>query len=279
MAYQCVSRGSRACFPPHSKLFFLQPTFINSTRRLLAAIDADEIVPPAPTSTSTSSTSLRCTLFLFNDCLLIAKRPSGESKTGKQYCSLHDPHALVKLYQTAHLTNAQASSVGTPKKLKKGVLGFRGLVDLAGVRPLDMGPTDFTFVLEEPPMDQNERWCGRPVRCFVVANTYANDLKRPEKEVWLNRLGEALVRGALARGAKAAFRSRRIWEGDNENSKEVYWAVWERSQWEGLESKKRSKLALFLSEDGGVGGEMVLPRQGNPNVLARASFLGAGQCR
>ncbi|ORY48007.1 hypothetical protein BCR35DRAFT_310876 [Leucosporidium creatinivorum] len=195
---------------------------VNYDRQLLTSLDVDEIIE----SPDSKPTTLRCTLILFNDKLLIAKRPSG-SKTGQQLIGLDDQDGLVRMYQSSHLTTSQASLLGSPKKLKKGSMGYRGLVDLLDLTAIDQSPHEFLLSLgpNAPSSLPSERWCGRPLRRYIVAQTYAEDVRRAEKEVWLNRLNEAVVKRWGEMGAKAGFRSRRVWEKEgDENSLEVYWS-------------------------------------------------------
>ncbi|GAA5826318.1 hypothetical protein JCM11251_007252 [Rhodosporidiobolus azoricus] len=267
------------CFPD---------TMIDSDREFVGCIDADEIIEVA----DSRPTTLRCTLFLFNDYLLIAKRPSGD-KTGKVCTGLDDIERLLTLYQTSHLSSTQASLLGSPKKLRKGILGFRGLVDLSEVVAVDLGnsspsslssstssPTspEFGLVFDHPPTDQSERWCGRPARKFVVANTYAPDVRRPEKEVWLTKFAETILQGRLRNGARKAVRGKRVWEdGSGLDSTEVYWAVWDRRTWESLPGAQKGKLALQFSK-GHEAPAWSATRDGRPVVSARVAFLPDNGC-
>ena len=180
-------------------------------------------------------------MFLFTDKILIAKRPPA-SKTGRQLLGLDDTDRLVLLYKSSHLTDSQAALLGSPKKLKKGVLGYRGMVDLLDVTSADIGPHDFALSLgDDPPASSSsDRWNGRPSRRYVVSSTYAADVRRAEKEVWINRMNEAVVRAWLKKGALAGARSRREWEnGGVENSTEVYWILWSKQTWDQNRGGKR----------------------------------------
>ncbi|TKA57036.1 hypothetical protein B0A53_00992 [Rhodotorula sp. CCFEE 5036] len=125
-------------------------SLVDFERRLIATIDADEVIEV----TDSRPTTLRCTLFLFQDKLLIAKRPSGD-KQGKVHAGVDDLDRTVALYQTSHLSPSQASILGSPKKLRKGVLGFRGIVDVAATTAIDLGERsshhEFGLVFDHPP--------------------------------------------------------------------------------------------------------------------------------
>ncbi|GAA6009896.1 hypothetical protein JCM11491_000856 [Sporobolomyces phaffii] len=249
-------------------------TMMAYDRQYVDCIDVDEIIEIA----DSRPTVLRCTLFLFSDTVLIAKRPSGE-KSGKAHAGLDDVDKLLDLFQTAHLSSSQANLLGSPKKLRRGVLGFRGLVDISTIAAIDLAPSEFGLVFDHPPTDQSERWCDRPARRYVVANTVQDDVKRAEKEVWLNRFGETILHGKLRMGARLAKRSKRIWEdGSASDSTEVYWSIWDRKTWETLKGSQKGKLALHLDE---IGNSTVLSRNGNgrPQTVAHAVFLRDGGCR
>ena len=179
-------------------------SLVDFERRLIATIDADEVIEV----TDSRPTTLRCTLFLFQDKLLIAKRPSGD-KQGKVHAGVDDLDRTVALYQTSHLSPSQASILGSPKKLRKGVLGFRGIVDVAATTAIDLGERsshhEFGLVFDHPPDNQSERWAGRPARRFVVAHTHAADTRSAEKRVWLDAFGRG---GRRVSGCWAANRVR-----------------------------------------------------------------------
>ncbi|GAA5901851.1 uncharacterized protein JCM6883_000416 [Sporobolomyces salmoneus] len=249
-------------------------TMMAYDRQFIDCIDVDEIIEIA----DSRPTVLRCTLFLFSDTILIAKRPSGD-RSGKMHAGLDDIDKLLDLFQTSHLSSSQANLLGSPKKLRRGVLGFRGLVDISTIAAVDLGPSDFGLVFDHPPTDQSERWCDRPARRYTVANTVQSDVKRAEKEVWLNRFGETVLHAKLRMGAKLAKKSKRIWEdGGASDSTEVYWSIWDRKTWESLKGSQKGKLALHLDE---IGNSTVIDRNGNgrPQTIAHAVFLRDGGCR
>ncbi|GAA6043638.1 hypothetical protein JCM8097_000848 [Rhodosporidiobolus ruineniae] len=255
-------------------------TLIGGNREYLGSIDADEVIEVA----DSRPTTLRTTLFLFTDTVVITKRPTGD-KLGKAHAGLDDLDRLVGLYQTAHLTSAQANLVGTPKKLRKGVLGFRGAVPLNEVVAVDLGSSsstgapEFGLMFDHPPMDQSERWCGRPARRFVVASTYAPDVRAPEKDVWLNKLAETVLLQKLRSGARRAVRGKRSWDGEGvTDSTEVYWAVWDRRTWEGLKGPQKGKLALQLVDEASSPSR-IGSRDGRPVVSAYVTFVGPDRCR
>lgn len=218
---------------------------VDFDRHFIDALDVDETFQDSDGRTTT----LRCTLFLFSDKLLIAKRPSGMT-SGKVHAGVDDIDRTVGLYQTSHLSSSQATLLGSPKKLRKGVLGYRGLVDLTSIAVVDLGSSgslgsstqhELGLLLDTPPMDQSERWCGRSTRRYAIAGTYVPDQRAREKERWLATLAETILRDKLARGARAARKGAKAWHGDGAavDSAEVDCAVWDRRTYEALKPAQR----------------------------------------
>lgn len=223
----------------------VQHSLISSSRTFISCIDVDEIVD----STATSSSTLRCTLFLFSDKLVIAKRPVGD-RTGRQLAGLDNLENLAILYSSSGAQGASAGTYtlpGSPKKLKRGVMGFRGDVDLTSVVAVDLGGLALGLVFEEPPMDQSERWIGRPARRYVVAATYPTDIRRAEKTVFLTavattkclqkaNMGFIVIKGNLINDI-----------GHVDCATRIYWSICARSSWEDGEVKERVRYLVCLS--------------------------------
>ncbi|GAA5979263.1 hypothetical protein JCM10908_002860 [Rhodotorula pacifica] len=253
-------------------------SLVDFERRLLATIDADEIIEVA----DSRPTTLRCTLFLFDDKLLIAKRPSGD-KQGKVHAGADDLDRTVVLYQTSHLSTSQASILGSPKKLRKGVLGFRGVVDLASASAVDLGGQssqhEFGLILDHPPENQSERWAGRPARRFVVAHTHAADTQSVEKKAWLEAFTQASLRLQMRYGALQARRGVLTSAGSLESGRaRVNWAVWRQQEYEQCAAARKGKLALLLTSDG-TARPLAMPSRKRPLVSATATFLDSARCR
>ncbi|GAA6004106.1 uncharacterized protein JCM10292_005886 [Rhodotorula paludigena] len=256
---------------------------VDFDRPFIDALDVDETFQDSDGRTTT----LRCTLFLFSDKLLIAKRPSGTT-SGKVHAGVDDIDRTVGLYQTSHLSSSQATLLGSPKKLRKGVLGYRGLVDLTSAAVVDLGSGgslgsstqhELGLLLDTPPLDQSERWCGRSTRRYTIAGTYVPEQRAREKERWLATFTETILRDKLARGARAARKGAKAWHGDGAavESAEVDCAVWDRRTYESLKPAQRGKLALHLVESSST--PLLDVSQGRPMVQARVTVLeGAAMC-
>ncbi|KAG2013296.1 signal transducer [Coprinopsis cinerea AmutBmut pab1-1] len=135
------------------------PDLFSNSRKYIDCIDVEDVIGDAPmssaaSSTSGISTSLHCTLFLFDDKLLIVKRPNGD-KGGRALSGLD---ALDKV----------TKSGGLPMAKKKSGMSCKGVVDVIDVVASDPGGPDIHLYLENPPQDQSERWAGRPFRSLAV---------------------------------------------------------------------------------------------------------------
>lgn len=183
---------------------------ISNSRQYIDCIDVQDIIPSDPHGPISSngpagSMTLNCTLFLFDDKLLIAKRPS--EKSGKTLTGLDQLDRVVK--------------GGTlPPSMRKNGLVYKGVVDITDVAATDIGGAGvycvftlniFEFVddasagpdihlfLEDPPTGQTERWAGRPFRALSVvfppASVYLDPLRtESEKKRFLDNLWAAQAR-------------------------------------------------------------------------------------
>ncbi|PLW25958.1 hypothetical protein PCANC_25226 [Puccinia coronata f. sp. avenae] len=164
------------------------PILVKQYRYFIDAIDVLDIIPDTP-----NPTVLHCTLFLFNDTIVIAKKPSNGQLTGKVLAGLDDMDRLVAAMIKSKGTSSSLNSVvsgstdffskslgvhNTPTKLKKGSMRFKGLIDVHDVIVAnEAGPTgvvgstsevSFDLYLDRPPQDVSERWTDRRYRHYVV---------------------------------------------------------------------------------------------------------------
>jgi hypothetical protein len=107
------------------------PGLISHSRRLIDYIDVEDTfidgLPSAP-SGSGALESLHCTLFLFDDKLMIVKRPGNGEKSGQVLAGLDQLEKIAK-------------GSGVPSGLKKSGMGCKGVVDLTDVVATDVGGT------------------------------------------------------------------------------------------------------------------------------------------
>jgi hypothetical protein len=135
------------------------PGLISNGRRFIDCIDVEDIpVDSTPTGGGASTSSsgigaLFCTLFLFDDRLIIVKRPNGAS-SGRTLARLHEIEKILR-------TNALHS-------VKKSGMSCKGVIDVLDVTATDVGGPDLHIYLENPPTGQTDRWNGRPFRSYAV---------------------------------------------------------------------------------------------------------------
>jgi protein ECT2 len=116
------------------------PGIISNSRRYIDYIDVEDVMSDSAMSSSapgssSSTGSLHCTLFLFDDKLLIAKRPGNGEKSGR---------ALTGLDEMDKLAKAGSLPVG----MKKSGMTFKGVVDIADVVAADVGGAGRCFKFE-----------------------------------------------------------------------------------------------------------------------------------
>lgn len=176
---------------------------ISQSRKFIDCIDAEDIIgdPNPPTSAGSTSSAgfgtLHCTLFLFDDKLVIVKRPNGTS-SGRALARLDDIDKLIR-------TNTLAS-------VKKSGMTCKGVVDIADVTATDTGGSELHVFLENPPQDQTGRWNGRPFRSFGVVlppSPMGLDPRATQavKTRFLNHLWNAQVMYRARHGRSVALRS------------------------------------------------------------------------
>lgn len=102
----------------------------SNARHFIDCIDVEDVLADTPVSSAASMSSsslgsLHCTLFLFNDKLLIVKRPSGE-KGGRALSGLDELDKLTK-------------AGGIPNNKKKSGMSCKGVVDITDIAATDVG--------------------------------------------------------------------------------------------------------------------------------------------
>ena len=107
------------------------PGLISHSRRLVDCIDVEDTfiegLPSAPSGTGSSTLEpLHCTLFLFDDKLMVVKRPGNGEKSGQVLTGLDQLEKIAK-------------GSGVPSGLKKSGMSCKGVVDLTDVVATDVG--------------------------------------------------------------------------------------------------------------------------------------------
>jgi protein ECT2 len=108
------------------------PDLFSNSRRFIDCIDVEDILtdasaPSSSASTSGSSTSsLHCTLFLFDDKLVIVKRPGNGEKGARVLSGLDELDKVTK-------------AGGIPAGKKKSGMSCKGVLDVTDVVATDVG--------------------------------------------------------------------------------------------------------------------------------------------
>ena len=106
------------------------PGLISNSRRLIDYIDVEDTFVEGLSSTSAGGSStlepLHCTLFLFDDKLMIVKRSGNGEKSGQVLAGLDQLEKIAK-------------GSGVPSGLKKNGMSCKGVVDLTDVVATDVG--------------------------------------------------------------------------------------------------------------------------------------------
>lgn len=155
------------------------PALISSSRRFIDCIDVEDNVVDGmgvysnagPTSTlssmssgsSSNSSSLHCTLILFDDKLMIVKR-SNTDKPGRLLAGLDDVEKFANGGFPASTRGRGLTS------LRRGGMSCKGVIDITDVVATDVSGPDIHMYLETTPQDQTDRWAGRPFRVLSVVN-------------------------------------------------------------------------------------------------------------
>ncbi|KAF8969440.1 hypothetical protein BDZ97DRAFT_1902547 [Flammula alnicola] len=223
------------------------PDLFSNSRKYIDCIDVEDILTDVPLSSAassngTSATSLHCTLFLFDDKLVIVKRPGNGEKGGK---------ALSGLDAVDRVTKAG----GIPTGKKKSGMTCKGVVDITDVVVTDVGGAEINLFLENPPQDQTDRWSGRPFRSLSVVNPPApinldptqteSDKQRFLENIWKAqatyraRAGQSVV--LCSDEQEVECRSGRI------TLARSYFNVYQRTAF--LQETKKSKVVVHIDRD------------------------------
>ena len=122
----------------------IPPNLFSHARKFIDCIDVEDVLAPSPEghlSSSTSSASgpstgsLHCTLFLFDDRLVIVKRPG--DKSGRTLTGIDEVDKVVI---------GRSLSIHS----KKNSLSFRGMVELVDAAATDVGGAGECFHTARP---------------------------------------------------------------------------------------------------------------------------------
>ncbi|KAF8842701.1 hypothetical protein BDN67DRAFT_898801 [Paxillus ammoniavirescens] len=221
---------------------------ISNSRRFIDCIDVDDIIMDGPlgassSASSMSATALHCTLFLFDDKLMIVKRPGNGEKSGRLLSGLDEVEKLAK-------------NGGLPLGMKKSGMSCKGVVDLCDIVAADVGDTEFHVYLENPPQDQGDRWSSRPFRSLSVVFPPAPINLDPtrtatEKERFLENLWSAQAKYRTRTGQSVvlcADEKEVEVRGGRTTIARTYFNVYQRTAF--LQESKKTKIVVHFDPQG-----------------------------
>ncbi|KAF7352650.1 DH domain-containing protein [Mycena venus] len=252
------------------------PDLFSNSRRFIDCIDVEDILSDAPTSSSASVNSssvgsLHCTLFLFDDKLLIVKRPGNGEKGGR---------ALAGLDELDKLTKAG----GRPSGKKKSGMTCKGVVDVTEVVATDVGGADINLYLENPPLDQNERWSGRAFRSLSVVQPPAPINLNPvqtesDKQRFLENLWKVQAAYRARAGQSVILRAEEM-EVESKSGRitiaRTYYNVYQRTAF--LQEPKKTKIVVHIDALGSAD-RIPFGLGAAPFAVIRLQPLAGGVCR
>lgn len=231
-------------------------SLVSNSRHFIGCIDVQDVIAPDPfmpisSSGPAAAIILHGTLFLFDDKLVIVKRPA--EKSGRALAGLDEVEKVTK---------------NGPHRRKKTGLQCRGVVDITDIVATDVGGAgvsyvrfsdakdcvnvlfiDFHMYLENPPMDVSERWAGRQFRSLSVvfppSPVYLNPQRtESEKHRFLEQLWDAQARFRTRAGRSVVLRGDER-EVENRGGRitraQTYFNVYTRTSF--LQEPKKVRLA------------------------------------
>ncbi|KAJ3859197.1 hypothetical protein EV359DRAFT_51220 [Lentinula novae-zelandiae] len=252
------------------------PNMFSNSRRFIDCIDVEDILLEAPSSSSASSTSLvgslHCTLFLFDDKLLIVKRPGNGEKSGRVLAGLDELDKITKS--------------GLPTGKKKNGMVCKGVLDVTDVVATDQGGavTDFHLYLETPPQDHSERWSGRPFRSLSVVHPPSPINLDPsqtevDKQRFLKNLWNVQARYRARSGQSVVLCSEEMEvesRGGRLTTARTYYNVYQRTAF--LQEIKKTKIVVHVDALG-TADDIPFGMRGPPLAVIRLQPLAGGMCR
>ncbi|KAH9062771.1 hypothetical protein EDB87DRAFT_1605796 [Lactarius vividus] len=223
------------------------PGLISNSRRLIDYIDVeDTFVEGLPSMSAGGGSStlepLHCTLFLFDDKLMIVKRHGNGEKSGQVLAGLDQLEKIAK-------------GSGVPSGLKKNGMSCKGVVDLTDVVATDVGGADFHLYLEKPPLDQTDRWSGRPFRPLSVVfpphppnfnpQRSETDKARFLENLWLS---QANIRARSGKSVVLRSEEREVESRGRITYARTYFNVYQRTAF--LQEPQKTKVVVHIDELG-----------------------------
>ncbi|KAG9038527.1 hypothetical protein FRB95_000748 [Tulasnella sp. JGI-2019a] len=252
------------------------PNLISHGRKFIDCIDVEDVPVDIiggggvnSTSVDPANSPLHCTLFLFDDRLLIVKRPSG-SASGRGLSGLEEMERAMR-------------NGGLPTGVKKGAMSCKGVMDVTEVVATDSGSSDFHLYLESPPSDQySDRWANRPFRAYTVVHPPSPANLDPvrtqaDKARFLENLWNVQAQYRTRDGKCDARVSVEREMGTVKKSLVRTWFnVYKRTDW--LKEPRKHKIVLHIDPIGSAD-PILFGVNGPPFVIARAQPMAGELCR
>ncbi|KAI0776132.1 hypothetical protein BD413DRAFT_261330 [Trametes elegans] len=220
-------------------------SLVSNSRHFVGCIDVQDVIAPDPfmavSSTGPAAAlTLHCTLFLFDDKLVIVKRPS--EKSGRTLAGLDEVEKAAK------------NTLG--RSAKKSGLVCKGVVDITEVVATDVGGAEFHLYLENAPTDVSGRWAGRQFRSFSVvfppSPVYLDPQRtESEKHTFLEQLWIAQARFRTRAGRSVVLHGEER-EVENRGGRvtmaQTYFNVYTRTSF--LQEPKKTKIVMHVDPIG-----------------------------
>lgn len=268
---------------------------VSQSRRLVDVIDVTDVPLPS-NGAGEPLPPLHCSLFLFDDKIMLLRRPSPHS-SGRSLAGLDELEKATKL-----------GTLPNPSTLKKSGLACKGVFDVAEVVFTDVGgpsmcsyssahastdaaSPDIHMYLEVPPNDTSDaRWSGRQFRSLtVVTHTPGGASLNPQgtqaskrrfiDNVWL---AQALYR--TREGRSVALQSGDV-EVESRQGRttlaRTYFNVYQRKAFlAGLASPAPPQPKVVLHVDqSGTADPIPIGARGGPFVVIRVQPIDTDRCR
>lgn len=238
------TRRAAALFAVSQVVEGMPARFTSSGRYFIDCIDV--LDTPLPTSSIGSApghgteyavhtADLFCTLFLFNDQIIIAKRETND-RTGRALVGLDDINKLA----TDMRMQRSTSNSRSPWKGRAKTMKFRGAIDLGELTARDLGALDFSLCFDRAPSEYtSEKWNGRALRNYrLVKPETPSDKARFLRNIWQSM---AQLKGQ-GHGYRRALCLRT-------QDLSAYWNLYDRRTYTLEARKARTALQLTCSGD------------------------------
>ncbi|KAI0797051.1 hypothetical protein C8Q75DRAFT_223510 [Abortiporus biennis] len=221
-------------------------TLYSNNRNFIDCIDVQDVLSYSDSPFDRDAQSLgnlHCTLFLFDDKIVIVKRPGNGEKAGRKLAGLDDLERSLK-------------SGVPPPPLKKTGMVCKGIVDITDLAVTDVGGSDFHLFIENPPLDQSDKWSDRAFRAMTVVIPPAPINLEPsrteaEKRRFLENLWKAQAAFRTKNGqsvAVVADETEVESKGGRVTVARTYFNLYQRTEF--LQEAKKTKVVVHIDREG-----------------------------